>query len=85
MPAIIRFLCYNPLPPPQGWAERLVQGRKALGITQKEAARRIGVDPATLARWERDEREPYGKFKVRAERFLTEVQGVWVNAMAQTA
>ena len=47
MPAIIRFLGYNPLPPPDGWAERLVQGRKLLGLSQKEAARQIGVDPGT--------------------------------------
>ena len=40
-----RFLGYNPLPPGRTWPERLVSGRKALGISQKESARRIGVDP----------------------------------------
>lgn len=70
MPAIIRFLGYNPLPPGNGWAERLVQCRTALGITQKEAARRIGVDASTLARWERGEREPIGDFVARAMTFL---------------
>lgn len=70
MPAIIRFLGYNPLPPGGTWAERLVSGRKALGITQKESAERIGVDPSTLARWERGDREPRGEFAVRATRLV---------------
>jgi hypothetical protein len=44
MPAVIRFLGYNPLPPSNGWADRLVQGRTSLPLTQKVAAERIGVD-----------------------------------------
>ena len=48
--------------------------RTAMGITQREAARPIGVDQGTLARWERGEREPTGQFEVRAERFLTAAQ-----------
>jgi transcriptional regulator with XRE-family HTH domain len=71
MPAIIRFLGYNPLPPSNGWADRLIQARSALGLTQKEAAARIGVDQCTLARWERGERAPTGAFAVRALRFLS--------------
>jgi transcriptional regulator with XRE-family HTH domain len=74
MLAIIRFLGYNPLPPGITWAERLVSGRKAMGISQKESARRIGVDQSTLARWERGERDPAGDFVVRAENFLTGVE-----------
>jgi DNA-binding XRE family transcriptional regulator len=41
-------------------AHRLVNHRKALGMTQKEFAGQIGVDPTTLTRWERGEREPKG-------------------------
>lgn len=65
MPAIIRFLGYNPLPPSDKWSERLVRGRTALGISQKESAKRIGVDASTLARWERGEREPSGIYATR--------------------
>jgi len=43
------------------WGERLVQQRTALGITQAEWARRIGVDQGTLAKWERGDREPKGE------------------------
>ena len=51
MPAIIDFVGYNPLPAAKTWAERLVRHRVSLGITQGDAARRIGVDQATQAKW----------------------------------
>lgn len=70
IPAIIRFLGYNPLPQPAGLAGRLVQCRTALGIAQKQAAQQLGIDPCTLARWERGEREPEGAFLIRVRRFL---------------
>ena len=70
MPAIMRFLGYNPLPASTKWSDRLTNYRRALGISQKEAARRIGVDPSTLARWERAEREPAGNFAARALRVV---------------
>jgi len=75
MPAVIAFLGYNPLPEANGWGERLVRRRTSLGLSQKEAARRLGVDPSTLARWERGEREPAGALLNRVERFLNE--DVW--------
>jgi transcriptional regulator with XRE-family HTH domain len=70
IPAIIRFLGYNPLPEPKVLAERLVCRRTALGLSQKDAAKRIGIDPGTLARWERGEREPTGGFLTLVKRFL---------------
>lgn len=70
MPAIIGFLGYNPLPPATTPAEELVRRRTILGLSQKEAAKRIGVDPSTLAKWERGEREPTGRFLGRVKGFL---------------
>lgn len=70
MPTIIGFLGYNPLPEPEGLAVRLVWRRTSLGLTQKEAAQRIGVDQSTLARWERGERAPEGKYAAAAAEFL---------------
>ena len=74
LPAIVRFLGYNPLPAAKGWAERLVRHRTSLGMTQGEAAGRLGVDPSTLARWERGERQPERGHAVRAEEFLTSTE-----------
>jgi len=48
----------------------LVRQRTSLGLSQEEAANRIGVDQGTLAKWERTEREPAGAFRGRVKRFL---------------
>jgi transcriptional regulator with XRE-family HTH domain len=39
-------------------------------LSHKEAAREIGVNLETLARWERGEREPTDVFRTRVDRFL---------------
>jgi DNA-binding transcriptional regulator YiaG len=72
MPAIINFLGYNPLPEANTAAEQLIRQRASLGLLQKDAAGRIGVDPGTLAKWEQGRREPAGGFLVRVKRFLQE-------------
>jgi transcriptional regulator with XRE-family HTH domain len=74
MPAIIAFLGYNPLPGATTYAQRLVRHRTSLGLSQEASARRIGVDPSTLARWERGERVPKGAAADRAERLLAEAE-----------
>jgi site-specific DNA recombinase len=75
MPAIIRFLGYNPLPEGQGWGERLVRQRTTLGLSQKASAQCLGLDPSTLAKWERGEREPTGALLSRVKRFLDRDEG----------
>jgi hypothetical protein len=70
MPAIIEFLGYNPLPEAVTMGERLVRQRTTLGLTQKNVAGRLGIDTGTLARWERGEREPTGRFLECVERFV---------------
>jgi site-specific DNA recombinase len=69
-PAIISFLGYNPLPQATNLGGQLVRKRTTLGLTQKEAAERLGVDPSTLAKWERGNREPRGVFLTRVKQFL---------------
>ena len=69
VPAIIRFLGYNPLPPAKGIGEQLVRHRTTMGITQKMVAE-IGVDPTALARWEHGEKEPTSVLKARVNSFL---------------
>jgi transcriptional regulator with XRE-family HTH domain len=61
LPAIIEFARYNPCPAPQSTGERLIAVRKARGLTQKEMAKRLGVDPTTLGRWERGRGRPSKK------------------------
>jgi transcriptional regulator with XRE-family HTH domain len=61
MVGIIRFLGYNPLPRGTSIAEQIIAHRKSCGLTQRKFARALGVDPSTLARWEKEEREPEGR------------------------
>lgn len=70
MHAIIDFIGYDPLPQAIMLAEKLVRQRTGLGLSQKDAATRIGVDAGTLARWERGERKPTTTCIKRVEQFL---------------
>ena len=72
MPAIIDFVGYNPLPAANTVAEKLVRQRTSLGLSQKESAECLGVDPSTLAKWERGEREPAGTLLNRVKSFLAD-------------
>ena len=59
VPKIIEFLGYEPqYTAPRTLGERIVIARRLLGLTQKELARRPGIDPSTLGRRERDEGRP---------------------------
>jgi DNA-binding XRE family transcriptional regulator len=70
VPAILSFLGYNPFPPAQTLAERLVTARKMLGLSQRELALSVGVDPGTLQSWEAEQHKPTGRSAERVERFL---------------
>ncbi|MGH7554628.1 MAG: helix-turn-helix domain-containing protein [Longimicrobiales bacterium] len=56
IPRITLFLGYCPWTAPETRGERLRQVRVGLGLSQKAAARLLSVDPATVTRWELDER-----------------------------
>ena len=52
-PAIVAFLGYDPFPTtPSSTAERLVDWRRARGLSVKRAARLCGVDEGLWAGWE---------------------------------
>jgi transcriptional regulator with XRE-family HTH domain len=61
MPAIIQFLGYNPLPLTGLFPQRLAIARRALGLSQRKMAEKLGVDPATLMGWEAGRHQPTGK------------------------
>lgn len=59
IPKIIQFLGYTPWDgKARAPGERLKALRWSLGMTQETMARRLGMDPTTLARWERGEKGP---------------------------
>ena len=52
IPRIIAFLGYSPYDTESGpLGKRIVACRRAKGLTQKELARRLDVDPSTVGRW----------------------------------
>jgi transcriptional regulator with XRE-family HTH domain len=61
IPAIIRFLGYDPLPSSNSLPERLAAARRALGLSQRKMAEKLGVDPATIKNWEAGRHQPTGK------------------------
>lgn len=81
--AVVEFLGYNPFEMGGTVAQGLVNHRKALGITQKNFANEIAVDQCTLARWEREEREPKGKYILRVKRIIEKSQLATIEPIAK--
>ena len=52
LPAILRFLGYNPLPEPCTISERLVAKRLERGWSRRVASSHLGIDVTTLRDWE---------------------------------
>ena len=76
-PQGIAFLGYNPYDTQSGpLGKRIVAKRQAMGLRQKELARRLGVDPTTLGRWEREEGQPSRKHHEKLLAFLLELPSV---------
>lgn len=74
-PGVIKFLGYDPRPPAQTIGKKLRLHREGLGLSAKEAARIMGVDPSTLSKWELGTREPQGLYLQRVRRFLESLEG----------
>ena len=53
---------------------RLRRRREDLALSQRAMARRLGVNPATLARWETGRREPQGEIRKRVEADLVAIR-----------
>ena len=68
--SIIEFLGDDPDPEPEGLGQRIEWARRRGGLSIRELARRLGVDPETLRRWERGIRIPRGRWLESVEEFL---------------
>ncbi|MGA1868534.1 MAG: helix-turn-helix transcriptional regulator [bacterium] len=69
-PKIIDFLGYAPYSPPQSLGDRLAAYRRFQGLTQKEVARKMGVNKTTIRDWENREHIPKEKFFKIIQRFF---------------
>jgi|SRR6267143_5342907 len=76
IPKIITFLGSVPFPQAvSSLRGKILQYRWTQGLTIKKLAGILGIDPTTLARWERGEVEPRGKLKERVNSFLKILTG----------
>ena len=72
MPAIIAFLGYLPYGDMSTMTtgEKIVTYRQALGLNQEELAHKLGVDPGTLARWEKGKGKPVSQLVGAVDQYL---------------
>ena len=70
VPAILRWLGYDPYPEPKTVPERMLAKRRKMGWSIKDAARQIGVDEGTWGAWERGETILFRKHRGLIARLL---------------
>lgn len=70
MPAIFRFLGYDPFPEPRTLPERLLAERRKMGWSIKVAAEFVAVDPGTWRQWECGNMILYRKHRILVARLL---------------
>ncbi|MBI1805494.1 MAG: helix-turn-helix transcriptional regulator [Ignavibacteria bacterium] len=64
LPKVVEFLSYFPFESNATTiGEKIKQYRIQNGLSFRKLAKELGIDPGTLARWERGESEPCGKLK----------------------
>jgi transcriptional regulator with XRE-family HTH domain len=73
IPRMAQFLGYDPFTSAEAATigERIKAFRRLHGLSQKILARQLGIDPSTLARWEKDKGRPLVGLRTRLEMFLT--------------
>jgi DNA-binding XRE family transcriptional regulator len=69
-PRIIQFLGYDPNPEPIDLPQELFSARRRRGLSIRDLAKQLGVDPETLRRWGRGIRIPRGRWLELVEEFL---------------
>ena len=70
LPRIIDFLGYDPNPPARTLGERIATKWRTMGLLRKRLAKRLTMDEATLARWERGKAMPKAEHMERVKRLL---------------
>ncbi len=75
MPRIIEFLGYVPFDiPHENLGQKICTYRQLLGLSQRELARQIGVDPSTIGSWERGKHKPEKRFERKLASFFPRLQ-----------
>lgn len=72
MAGVIRLLGYDPVPSEDSLPDRFRAARRRLGLTQAEAAARLGLDEGTVLELEHGRRRQSRKVRRAAQRFFDE-------------
>jgi transcriptional regulator with XRE-family HTH domain len=70
VPRIVSFLGYLPYVPPESFPEWLRTCRRALGLSRKKLAEKLGVDTSTVSSWETGKHKPIEESRRRIEAFI---------------
>lgn len=70
LPAVIRFLGYDPTEAGSTLGERLRAARRRLGLSHIDLAHQLGVDPTTLRNWEVGRHIPPVKYLPRINQVI---------------
>ncbi len=70
VPAVIRFLGYDPYPAPTTLTERMQAKRRHMGWSIQDAAQALGVDAGTWGAWEAGVVKPWPRYQALLDRFL---------------
>ena len=71
LPQVITFLEYDPFDTsPANLGDRLFKYRQNKGLSQKELAKQIGIDPSTLSRLESDQGKIFNSTMAKIKLFL---------------
>jgi len=69
-PPIMEFLRYCPYEHPKTWGEKLRLYRTYKGLTFRQFAKLVSVDPCSLQRWEKQEKLPWKRLVNQVEKFF---------------
>jgi len=82
IPAIVRFLGFDPFPRPKTLPEYPLAKRRAMGWSIRVAAWALGVDPSTWRNWERGKMILYRQHRIRVAQLLDLSAGTLDQEMA---
>ena len=72
-PSIIEFLGYVPFSPGESFLERLKTYRMLKGLSQRQLARELGVDPTTVRKWEAGTSKPMRRMCEQVEEIIESI------------
>lgn len=80
IPRLIEFLGYVPFEkPPESLSRKIKAFRRTLGLTQKELANLLKINPSTLARWERRKGRPSKELLKKVSHYLASFSGATLD------